>query len=172
MGVIAAALIYVRDAFHLTTVMEEVLVIAVLIGVMGGAMIGGIIADRIGRRKNAHLGRHSFHHRFNPCAAVTQRLCVVHCARIARHCGWLHFRNSAGICIRARSAKIPRHAHRSLPIRPYLRHRHRRPGGLLVRSIARLALDVCFWADSSGDFSVFGSYGSRESSLVVCAKSG
>ena len=56
MGVIAAALIYVRDAFHLTTMMQEVLVIAVLIGVMGGAMIGGTIADRIGRRKTLIWG--------------------------------------------------------------------------------------------------------------------
>jgi sugar porter (SP) family MFS transporter len=56
MGVIAAALIYVRDSFHLTTMMQEVLVIAVLIGVMGGALIGGTIADRIGRRKTLIWG--------------------------------------------------------------------------------------------------------------------
>src|SRR6202795_5098698 len=51
MGVIAAALIYVRDSFHLSTVMQEVLVIAVLIGVMIGALVGGTVADRIGIRK-------------------------------------------------------------------------------------------------------------------------
>jgi sugar porter (SP) family MFS transporter len=56
MGVIAAALIYVRDSFHLSTVMQEVLVIAVLIGVMIGALIGGTIADRIGRRKTLIWG--------------------------------------------------------------------------------------------------------------------
>jgi SP family galactose:H+ symporter-like MFS transporter len=56
MGVIAAALIYVRDSFHLSTVMEEVLVIAVLIGVMIGALVGGTIADRIGRRKTLIWG--------------------------------------------------------------------------------------------------------------------
>ena len=39
MGVIAAALIYVRDSFHLSTVMQEVLVIAVLVGVMIGALV-------------------------------------------------------------------------------------------------------------------------------------
>ena len=56
MGVIAAALIYVRDAFHLSTWMQEVLVIAVLIGVMIGALIGGTVADRGGRRKTLVWG--------------------------------------------------------------------------------------------------------------------
>src|SRR5271170_458234 len=56
MGVIAAALIYVRDSFHLSTVMQEVLVIAVLVGVMIGALVGGAVADRIGRRKTLIWG--------------------------------------------------------------------------------------------------------------------
>jgi len=56
MGVIAAALVYVRDSFHLSTLMQEVLVIAVLIGVMIGALVGGTIADRIGRRKTLVWG--------------------------------------------------------------------------------------------------------------------
>ncbi len=56
MGVIAAALIYVRDSFHLSTLMQEVLVIAVLLGVMIGALIGGVIADRIGRRQTLVWG--------------------------------------------------------------------------------------------------------------------
>jgi sugar porter (SP) family MFS transporter len=56
MGVIAAALIYVRDSFHLSTMMQEVLVIAVLIGVMIGALVGGTVADRVGRRKTLVWG--------------------------------------------------------------------------------------------------------------------
>ena len=56
MGVIAAALIFVRDAFHLSTVMQEVLVISVLVGVMIGALVGGAIADRIGRRRTLVWG--------------------------------------------------------------------------------------------------------------------
>jgi sugar porter (SP) family MFS transporter len=56
MGVIAAALMYVRDSFHLSTLMQEVLVISVLAGVMIGAMVGGTIADRIGRRKTLIYG--------------------------------------------------------------------------------------------------------------------
>ena len=56
MGVIAAALVYVRDSFHLSTMMQEVLVIAVLIGVMIGALVGGAVADRIGRRKTLVWG--------------------------------------------------------------------------------------------------------------------
>src|ERR1700761_2706257 len=50
-GVIAAALLYVRETFHLSTVMQEVLVIAVLIGAAVGALVGGAVADRVGRRK-------------------------------------------------------------------------------------------------------------------------
>jgi SP family galactose:H+ symporter-like MFS transporter len=50
MGIIAAALIFVRDSFRLSTRMEEVVVSVVLIGAMLGALVGGIIADRIGRR--------------------------------------------------------------------------------------------------------------------------
>ncbi len=56
MGVIAAALIFVRDSFHLSTVMQEVLVISVLVGVMIGALVGGTVADRIGRRKTLIWG--------------------------------------------------------------------------------------------------------------------
>src|SRR5271163_3068813 len=56
MGVIAAALIFVRDSFHLSTMMQEVLVIAVLVGVMIGALVGGTVADRIGRRKTLVWG--------------------------------------------------------------------------------------------------------------------
>ena len=50
MGIIAAALIFVRDSFRLSTRMEEVVVSVVLIGAMLGALVGGSIADRIGRR--------------------------------------------------------------------------------------------------------------------------
>src|SRR5580692_1934196 len=56
MGVIAAALIFVRDSFHLSTLMQEILVIAVLVGVMIGALVGGTVADRIGRRKTLIWG--------------------------------------------------------------------------------------------------------------------
>ncbi len=50
MGVIAAALIYVREAFGLSTIMQELVVSVVLVGAMAGALGGGVIADRIGRR--------------------------------------------------------------------------------------------------------------------------
>src|SRR5258708_25230967 len=46
MGVIAAALVYVRESFHLSTIMQELVVSVVLVGAMGGALGGGAIADR------------------------------------------------------------------------------------------------------------------------------
>lgn len=50
MGIIAAALIFVRESFSLGTRMEEVVVSVVLVGAIVGALVGGSIADRIGRR--------------------------------------------------------------------------------------------------------------------------
>jgi SP family galactose:H+ symporter-like MFS transporter len=50
MGIIAAALIFVRESFSLSTRMEEIVVSVVLAGAMAGAFAGGSIADRIGRR--------------------------------------------------------------------------------------------------------------------------
>jgi SP family galactose:H+ symporter-like MFS transporter len=50
MGIIAAALIFVRSTFSLSTQMEEVVVSVVLIGSMLGAVVGGTLADRAGRR--------------------------------------------------------------------------------------------------------------------------
>lgn len=50
MGIIAAALIFVRESFSLSIRMEELVVSVVLVGAMAGALAGGSIADRIGRR--------------------------------------------------------------------------------------------------------------------------
>jgi sugar porter (SP) family MFS transporter len=50
MGIIAAALIFVRQSFSLSTQMQEIVVSVVLVGAMLGAVAGGSIADRIGRR--------------------------------------------------------------------------------------------------------------------------
>jgi sugar porter (SP) family MFS transporter len=49
-GIIAAALIFVRSSFSLSTQMEGVVVSIVLVGAMIGAVLGGSIADRFGRR--------------------------------------------------------------------------------------------------------------------------
>lgn len=56
MGIIAAALVFVRDSFKLSTRMEEVVVSIVLIGVMVGALVGGTMADRVGRRATLAWG--------------------------------------------------------------------------------------------------------------------
>ena len=50
MGIIAAAEIFVKRSFALSTLAEELVVSIVLIGAMSGAIVGGSVADRIGRR--------------------------------------------------------------------------------------------------------------------------
>ena len=50
MGIIAAAEIFVKRTFQLSTLMEELVVSIVLVGAMAGAVAGGAIADQIGRR--------------------------------------------------------------------------------------------------------------------------
>ena len=50
MGIIAAAALFVKRSFTLSTLMEELVVSIVLIGAMIGAIVGGAVADRIGRR--------------------------------------------------------------------------------------------------------------------------
>ena len=50
MGIIAAAAIFVKRSFSLSTIAEELVVSVVLIGAMTGAIVGGAVADRIGRR--------------------------------------------------------------------------------------------------------------------------
>jgi len=50
MGIIAAAVIFVKQTFALSTAMEELVVSIVLVGAMIGAIVGGAVADRIGRR--------------------------------------------------------------------------------------------------------------------------
>jgi sugar porter (SP) family MFS transporter len=50
MGIIAAALVFVRSAFSLSIRLQEVVVSVVLVGAMLGAVVGGTVADRAGRR--------------------------------------------------------------------------------------------------------------------------
>jgi sugar porter (SP) family MFS transporter len=50
MGIIAAAEIFVKRSFALSTVVEELVVSIVLVGAMIGAIVGGAVADQIGRR--------------------------------------------------------------------------------------------------------------------------
>jgi sugar porter (SP) family MFS transporter len=51
MGIIAAAAIFVKRSFALSTIAEELVVSIVLIGAMTGAIVGGSVADWAGRRK-------------------------------------------------------------------------------------------------------------------------
>jgi len=49
-GIIAAALLFVRDTFALSTQMQEIVVSVVPAGTMAGAIVGGMLSDRRGRR--------------------------------------------------------------------------------------------------------------------------
>jgi SP family galactose:H+ symporter-like MFS transporter len=50
-GVISGAILFIREAFSLSSTMQEIVVSAVLVGAVIGAGSGGILADRFGRRK-------------------------------------------------------------------------------------------------------------------------
>jgi SP family galactose:H+ symporter-like MFS transporter len=50
-GVISGALLFIREAFILSSTMQELVVSAVLIGAVIGAVVGGTLADRFGRRR-------------------------------------------------------------------------------------------------------------------------
>ncbi|PNU06425.1 sugar porter family MFS transporter [Novosphingobium guangzhouense] len=49
-GIIAGALLFIREEFGLSTLMEGVVAGAALVGAVGGVMVGGHLADSIGRR--------------------------------------------------------------------------------------------------------------------------
>ena len=49
-GIIAAALLFVRNTFALSTHLQEIVVSVVPAGTMVGAIVGGILSDRLGRR--------------------------------------------------------------------------------------------------------------------------
>ena len=50
-GVISGAILFIKQEFALSSLMEELVVSSVLLGSLGGAAIGGVLADRLGRRK-------------------------------------------------------------------------------------------------------------------------
>ena len=56
MGVIAAAMVFLRTSFHLSTQAESWVVSVVLIGAMARALSGGAIADGFGRRPTLFAG--------------------------------------------------------------------------------------------------------------------
>jgi sugar porter (SP) family MFS transporter len=56
MGVIAAAMVFLRTSFHLSTQAESWVVSVVLVGAMAGALTGGSLADGLGRRPTLMAG--------------------------------------------------------------------------------------------------------------------
>jgi len=56
MGIIAAAMVFLRTAFHLSTESQSWVVSIVLVGAMAGALTGGALADGWGRRPTMMAG--------------------------------------------------------------------------------------------------------------------
>ena len=56
MGIIAAAMVFLRTAFHLSTQSQSWVVSVVLVGAMAGALTGGALADGWGRRPTMMAG--------------------------------------------------------------------------------------------------------------------
>ena len=56
MGVIAAAMVFLRTSFHLSTGAQSWVVSIVLVGAMAGALTGGSLADSLGRRPTMLAG--------------------------------------------------------------------------------------------------------------------
>ena len=56
MGIIAAAMVFLRTAFHLSTQSQSWVVSIVLVGAMAGALTGGALADGWGRRPTMMAG--------------------------------------------------------------------------------------------------------------------
>lgn len=50
-GVISGAILFIREAFALSSTAQEIVVSAVLIGAVIGASVSGVLADKYGRRK-------------------------------------------------------------------------------------------------------------------------
>lgn len=50
-GVISGAILFIKNDFHLSAMMEEIVVSSVLLGSLAGAAAGGMLADRLGRRR-------------------------------------------------------------------------------------------------------------------------
>jgi len=98
MGIIAAALIFVRSTFNLSTQMQEIVVSVVLVGAMLGAIYGGAIADRIGRRNTLLWAAESSSWvQFLPAFAERRRPNC--CAHAAGRCNRIHLRHRASLCL-------------------------------------------------------------------------
>lgn len=82
-GVIAGALVYLRESFHLTAVTEGLVVTSLLFpGATTGALLGGPIADRVGRKKSLVIAGVIFVVSTVACA-LAPNLAILIVARIA-----------------------------------------------------------------------------------------
>lgn len=54
-GVIGAALLYLKPAFGLSSLMQQVVVASLLLGAIVGVLVGGVVVDAVGRRRTLQV---------------------------------------------------------------------------------------------------------------------
>ncbi len=116
MGIIAAAEIFVKRSFALTTVVEELVVSVVLIGAMIGAIVGGAVADQNRAPGDLGMGRGYLYRRFAAGSSGYERRGADFGARHYWPGNRFYIGHSASVRLRAGSSAVARHAHRAVPV--------------------------------------------------------
>src|SRR5215475_9162501 len=137
MGIIAAAILFVKHSFSVSTQVEQLIVSVVLVGAMAGALIGGVVADRIGRRATLVWASIIFIVG-SLLAPLSPNAFTLILARVIIGAG-IGF---TSVTAPVYASAIARQAHWPLSTCPNHRHRPRRSGRLLACSLRVLALDV------------------------------
>ena len=142
MGIIAAAAIFVKRSFALSTLAEELVVSIVLIGAMVGAIMGGMVADRIGRRATLVWAGGIFIVG-SLLAPLSPSVAVLIVARAIIGIGIGFTSVTAPVYVsELSSAPVARNADRALPVRVDTGDRARKSRGILAGHSASMETHV------------------------------